>query len=370
MLLRCVDDQGTAIEANALTQEEWRVLKVKARNHRHLTMPCCKAQAIPKTSNLGTQFFAHKARIDCLWKPETEVHLRLKMLAVQAARRAGWKVETEVSGQTPDGGLWTADVLAQKGEEKIVIEVQWSGQTNEETFRRQRKYQSSGIMAVWLLRQPGFPVSEDLPAVCVGGSIKDGLRIMIPKHDHTAASNRNKQKGWSQVLDIGEFFDALFDNRFEYGIPSRVKDNLDVLSTHIICCKCRKEIQIITTLRGNLGPYKVLSCGEYGPQYLARKYPEIKERIVNILTHRTDIGRAKILHAFDDVYVIRCQCPKCGVELQRLQKLNQYTWRILGKIEIEVAKYWREFVNEDPFRWAVWPAQTGPSVQSRNGKCK
>lgn len=357
MPIRCVDDQGISLEASALTQEEWRILKTKARNHRHLIMPCCKAHAIPKTSKLGTQFFAHKARANCLWKRETEVHLRLKMLAIQAARRARWKAETEVSGQAPDGGLWMADVLAEKGEEKIVIEVQWSGQTNEETFRRQSKYHSSGIMAIWLLRQPDFSISEDLPAVCIGGSIKDGLKVMIPKHDGMTVSSRDKQKNWSQIFDIGDFFDAVFNGRFKFGIPNNTKGILDILSTYIICWKCRKDVQVITTLRGNLGPYKVLKSGETGPQYLAKKYPDIKERIIEAIKDRRDIGRAEILHAFEEVYVIRCQCPKCGIELQRFQNLNQYTWKILGKIEIDVVKYWEEFINENPFRWAVWPAQ-------------
>jgi hypothetical protein len=64
-------------------------LELENRAKRHLRMPCCSSQVTLKKSRLGTQFFAHKAVGDCSTAPETETHLRLKQMAVAAARAAG-----------------------------------------------------------------------------------------------------------------------------------------------------------------------------------------------------------------------------------------------------------------------------------------
>ena len=89
MPLRSVDKHGSIIKAHSCTDDDWQHLRDRARRARHITMPCCPARAIPKTSSRGTRFFAHHARGACAWKPETEVHRHLKTLAVNAARAAG-----------------------------------------------------------------------------------------------------------------------------------------------------------------------------------------------------------------------------------------------------------------------------------------
>ena len=101
------------------------------------------------------------------------------MLALKAAREAGWEAETEASGSCPNGERWTADVLAWKGTETIAVEIQWSKQTNEATLRRQERYRQSGVTGVWLLRQPGFPISEELPTAQIDGGLEEGLRIVV-----------------------------------------------------------------------------------------------------------------------------------------------------------------------------------------------
>lgn len=134
MPLRCLDHQGTSVQSFDLSDDEWQALAEKNRHHRHFRMPCCQAQVTLKRSRLGTKYFAHKAVGVCDWAPETEEHLHLKRLTVQAARTSGWAAETEILGSTPDGEAWKADVLATKGPHKIAIEIQWSGQTPNETL--------------------------------------------------------------------------------------------------------------------------------------------------------------------------------------------------------------------------------------------
>ena len=354
MPLRCVDDYGKAIEAHACTQEEWIALRGQTRIHRHLMMPCCKAQAIPKTSKLGIRFFAHKARVNCLWKPETEVHRCIKGLALEAARRAGWNAQTEVSGHTPDGERWTADVLARKGAAKIAIEVQWSGQTDDETLRRQRKYRQSGVTGVWLLRQPGFPISEDLPAACIGGSMQEGLMVMLPKYGDMTVRKRTTQEGWSQILTPKEFLNATFEDRLCFGIPSHAKATLDILAGSDDCLRCGKKIQIVTALKGSVGPYKIELYGDYKPQNLANENPTMKKRIVTALMDRTDVGRTRFSQGYIFTYV-RCRCPKCGTWTRGVREIELYgRMEVLGVIELKITDSWGLYVRKSNLCWGVW----------------
>ena len=358
MPLRCVDDCGASIEAPECTPERWSALKEERRIRRHLTMPCCEAQAIPKTSKLGTRFFAHKARGGCQWRPETEEHLHLKALALGAARSHGWKAQTEVGGTTPDGEKWIADVLAQRGEERIAIEVQWSGQVSEETLRRQRKYARSGVTGIWLLRQPGFPVSQDLPAACIGGSMEDGLRVLLPKHGHMTHRDRDRQ-GCSlhQALSPEEFLAAVFDGRFHFGIPEGARIKLDIEAVPNDCVRCKKRMYLIAMLRGNVGSDGFCLSVNRSPQSLAREYPEIREKIMSAIAHRKDV--AKVEHSLGVFHTyLRGRCPKCGKWTRGEREIDLfYDTTAIGTIELQMADHWaREFGNNQ--HWAVWSSQS------------
>src|ERR671918_714762 len=98
MPLRCLDPTGRSIQSFDLADEQWRALQVENRRARHLRMPCCSAQVTLKRSHLGTPFFAHKSVGTCTTAAETEAHLRLKRMAVEAARANGWAAHTEKTG--------------------------------------------------------------------------------------------------------------------------------------------------------------------------------------------------------------------------------------------------------------------------------
>jgi hypothetical protein len=139
MPLRYLGPDGQSIQSFDLPEADWLALQQENRRSRQLRMPCCDACVVMKTSTRGLRFFAHKSRGPCQSAAETEVHLALKTLAAQAARRAGWTCSTEASGSSPSGETWTADVLAHKGQAKVAIEIQWSAQTNQESLYRQER---------------------------------------------------------------------------------------------------------------------------------------------------------------------------------------------------------------------------------------
>ena len=203
MPLRCIGPDGQSIQSFDLPEAEWSALEPENSRLRQLRMPCCDASVVMKISTRGLKFFAHKSRGACQSAPETEAHLALKTLAAQAAQRAGWKCSTEASGSSPTGETWTADVLAQKGEAKVAIEIQWSPQTNEESLYRQERYRQSGVRCLWLFRRSGFPVSKDFPAARVSGDLTMGFKAHLG----------------GQVMPLDEFLDAAFAKRFRYEIP-------------------------------------------------------------------------------------------------------------------------------------------------------
>jgi competence protein CoiA len=122
MPLRCLDPEGQSIHSFDLADRQWQALEFENRKARHLRMPCCSSQVILKRSRLGTPFFAHKAVGACTAAPETEAHLELKRMAVEAARANGWTADTEVTGTSLSGEPWKADVLAQKRGRKVAVE--------------------------------------------------------------------------------------------------------------------------------------------------------------------------------------------------------------------------------------------------------
>jgi hypothetical protein len=240
MPLRCLGPDGQPIQSFDLTDAEWSALRLDNSRSRELRMPCCDASAVMKTSPRGLNFFAHKSRGPCHSTPETEEHLVLKTLTAAAARRAGWACSTEASGSTSSGETWTADVLARKGQHKVAIEIQWSGQTSQESLYRQERYRQSDVRCLWLFRRPGFPVSKDLPAACVTGDIATGFEAQLDK----------------QALPLDEFLDAVFARRFRYGIPLGARAIVRIQSGVRSCWKCGVGTRIVTFIEVSAGPHR------------------------------------------------------------------------------------------------------------------
>lgn len=144
---------GEDIQAFAVSRDGWEALKGSYRDQQ-LIMPCCEHRAIPKTSKLGSHFFAHARRGTCSSAPETKEHLLAKSIIARAAMEAGWKVTTECPGTAPDGSTWIADILAERRNTRIALEVQWSKQSMQAFHDRQERYKRSGVRGAWFVKAP------------------------------------------------------------------------------------------------------------------------------------------------------------------------------------------------------------------------
>jgi hypothetical protein len=254
MALSCVDGLGNRLQSFDLSDDDWREHGAKNRRFHHLRMDCCSAGVVLKQSSRGTRFFAHRSAGRCTSAEEREEHRHLKLMAVEMARATGWQAETEVAGTTPTRESWRADVLATKDGAKVAIEIQWSGQTSDETMRRQEQYRQSGVRGLWLLRQPGFPVQHELPAACIGGTLLDGFQALVPAHDRMKARHRSQPDSWRQALPMSDFLRAAFEGRLKFLtlLETVGPDGTIVIEGAMADCwdkRCNYKTQIITSVK-------------------------------------------------------------------------------------------------------------------------
>ena len=248
MPLRCVDpERGQTLHAFDLTLETWDALAAENRRRSHLRMPCCSAIVTLGRSRLGTRYFAHRSAGACTTAPETEAHLRLKQMAVEVAREHGWEAQTEVTGQTPSGEPWRADVLAQRGTARVAVEIQWSAQTHEETLRRQQRYAQSGVRCLWLFRQASFPIYEDVPAARILGTPDAGFRASLPD-----LFGRQQQE-----LPMPAFLAAAFTRRLRFGLPLGVEARFVLQAARLTCWRCQARTQLLREVEVKAGPHEV-----------------------------------------------------------------------------------------------------------------
>jgi hypothetical protein len=344
MPLRCLDPTGSSIHSFDLADEQWRALELENRKARHLKMPCCSSHVTLKRSRLGTRFFAHKSVGTCTTAPETETHLRLKRMAVEAARANGWNASTEVIGISPSGEQWKVDVLAQKGRSKVAVEVQWSSQTNEETLRRQERYRASGIRGLWLLRQAGFPITHALPAACIGGSLEQGLLALIPSCS------------WSeQALPMQAFLNAAFSKRFSFGLPLGVDAIVSIRAGALECWSCGALTSIITGIDVAFGAdefsFTIPDLGEYSQPL---------ESVLSRLPGDLEIGR--IRPRFSKTQG-RCYvsngCFHCDVLIGEFFEHDAWDEQdTVSTFSIRISREWRKAIeNHCAYRqaWGIYP---------------
>ncbi|CCE98413.1 hypothetical protein SFHH103_03922 [Sinorhizobium fredii HH103] len=321
---------------------------------RHLRMPCCEALVTLKRSRLGTKFFAHKAVGDCKWAPETEEHLFLKRLAVEVARASGWAAETEVRGETPYGEFWKADVLAEKGNHKVAVEIQWSGQTVQETLRRQERYRASGVRGLWLLRQPGFPISKRIPAVCIGGNVDQGLTALLPRVEDMQARDRRYYDRWHQVLSMEEFLRAAFNGRLRFGMEPDQEATVRIRTGTMFCRSCGAETRIVVCLEMTVADKEfIVTIPGVG------EYPQAVEMIRRYVSTHQGIGAIK--HRFSRTQrrkYLSNGCAHCDSLVGQFYELDaDWESEPLDTFRVRVADGWKEVIDSCGWldTWYVCP---------------
>lgn len=336
MPLRCLDDADRSLDAVALTPVEWAALTATNRRVRHLRMHCCGSPVVLKTSRLGTRFFAHHALGGCASGDESPEHLHLKALAITAARAAGWTAEAEVSGSTPGGEPWRADVLATRGKHRVAVEVQWSGQADDETARRQARYAASGVRGLWLFRRPGFAVNADVPAVRVRGTLAAGLTV--------------------QGLPARDFLAAVFDRRLRFGILTGAAATVTVEGAIATCWGggCGALTRVVTGLAivhgGSVCTIEIAAIG-------AR--PTVLAALGRLLPADPVRGRIRVRRATG---VAVTGCFRCGRPIEAAARASR---TVLATAVVPITPEWAAMIADQPGYapvWSVVPVARDPAI--------
>ena len=239
----------SAINYNATQWDELRVLN---STEKLLRLDCCGSMVTLKTSKLGTRFFAHKQRGECTSARETAEHLFVKERIAQAILGSDWRVATEVRGNAPDGSVWIADVMAERGKHRIAFEVQWEPQSQALSTQRQERYRHSGVRGLWLFRHPsGIQLSQDVPSLLIEIDHETTAWVRIPAEVSLHLTDHQARKSdylWSQKIELGRFVRGCLARKFVWspGLNERVP--LDIWSAEQNCWKCGGKTSIITRL--------------------------------------------------------------------------------------------------------------------------
>lgn len=227
MPLRAIGESGP-VHSFEYDTERWSELK-GAYKKMGLHMPCCQMPAIPKTSTRGNFFFAHARVGECASADESPEHLYCKFLVAKAAYDAGWTVTTERPGAAPSGEEWIADVFCEKGRAKLALEIQMSPQTDEETFRRQARYDESGVRGAWFFGHKGrkgtIAFDRDTPAFSMRRFLVGEVPVL-------------EQFG----LELPAFVQALLQKRITWQVPQHVQP-VYVEYLQDICWACKAPVK-------------------------------------------------------------------------------------------------------------------------------
>jgi hypothetical protein len=254
MPLKCIRNGNQIFAFNYANDDAWKALRNENADTNDLRMECCNSKVVLRTSPLGTRHFAHSRLGECTTAPETAEHLLAKDTVAKAAIRAGWQVAVEQRGNTANGELWIADVLATNAKGKsVAFEVQWSRQTIDETKFRQGRYDSAGIRAMWLFRQSDFLTNKAIPAFRLRlNEDPKVFEVLIPSPRYSTwikPADRDQPHHWQQRIPLPKFVEGVLARRLKFAPSLNLTVPLEVLAARSSCWKCHKPTRIVTGLR-------------------------------------------------------------------------------------------------------------------------
>jgi hypothetical protein len=249
MPLRATRPDSTSALAMDYGPGEWAALKAELRQSGYpWALGCCGAPAVPKSSQRGTAFFAHKAGAQaCSSAGETEHHRYLKACAVAAARAVGWEARTEVPGVAPDGSPWIADVLAQRGSVRVAVEIQWSQISEDELQARQDRYAASGVRTLWLVRGRRVPSSRDFPAIGVR-QLADGAYSARLSHHDSERWSPDDPHSPVRERPVNDVLEAAFSGRLRWGFHAGEPVHYTVIGAEQDCWNCKARTTLAVSV--------------------------------------------------------------------------------------------------------------------------
>lgn len=139
-----------------------------------LVFPGCGTRAVPGTPRLETRHFVHRSGTGCSQHVGVgSEHLAARAVIVAAAIAAGRDAVPEQPGPG-----WVVYVLATRGLQRVVLEVQWSRQSRERYRERQRADTEAGVRTAWFVRHElrTCGAERELPAFTLE-YVEDGFTI-------------------------------------------------------------------------------------------------------------------------------------------------------------------------------------------------
>jgi competence protein CoiA len=215
---------GRPVDAASIPSAEWEILK-KTTQLGDFVMPCCKAPAVLKTSINGLPFFAHLSD-ECTTAPETKWHKSGKAIVMAALTSMDIENRDEVSGRSPTGEKWEADVLFSASGRTIAIELQRSYQHLRDFTRRQERYADSGVECYWLVRKETFItlgkatsrllLKRDFGNVFPLGGIGTGMLSDLPVAMLETGGEQAIQFGGLKAASVPVWLAGIIDGAYQY----------------------------------------------------------------------------------------------------------------------------------------------------------
>lgn len=247
MPLKCLNNNQLIYSFN-LNDDEWEALRNENKDTKCLETACCHVGVVLKTSPLGTKYFAHARKGECITAPMTAEHILAQLHIIEGIKRTDWIFEPEanpeVSEITPTGREWQADVLATKNKSKVAFEVQWSRQTIKETIRRHDRYKNSKVRALWFFRQDDFISNKGMPAFQIDFDTANKLFKVYLRPIRYWTDDKPKLP----FILLQDFVEGCLTGKLIYSPVIGKTIPLEVSTTNIQCKRCKRTTNIITGL--------------------------------------------------------------------------------------------------------------------------